>query len=518
MSTLLRHLHLAIAALLASAASAQTPFRTDFRRTTDVPTHLRYDVGRDSRAFNASGDNGMGRYGESGRGSVASIGSPVVPVIMVAFADADFLPTTDVVKVSRWLNEEGYSDERFTGGSVADYFRDNSYGLFTPHFDVVDRVTVSQPLAYYGAHGSSSNDIRPGALVQEAIGLAMSHGVNFDTYATDGNVPIVGIIHAGPGEHEDMGYKFGDPDCDNYIWAHHRSLGYTTGGNTFRSYIICNEAMRNFVDDAPVSANMTGIGTFCHEFCHALGLPDTYDVDGGTPETLSHTPGIWDVMDYQFMLNGYRPGCLNAYERCMLGWLELEELPIDGGIVTLHPLDGDLGTATPHRAYRITNPVNASEYLVLENRQPSTWHVSTLGSSVILGSGMLVWHIDYSASAWSSNSVNTNFYQQHISVVPADGEWQEIAYSDNDGDLFPGSMGVTTLDSSVAKFNTGTFDTIVHDITQQPDGTITFRVGTITHIDAAPDGTAARPYGIDLWGRPSQQHGISIGGGRKTMR
>ena len=35
-----------------------------------------------------------------------------------------------------------------------------------------------------------------------------------------------------------------------------------------------------------------GIGTFCHEFSHILGLPDLYATNDAEHKTL----GIWDIM------------------------------------------------------------------------------------------------------------------------------------------------------------------------------------------------------------------------------
>ena len=50
------------------------------------------------------------------------------------------------------------------------------------------------------------------------------------------------------------------------------------------------------------------------------------------------TPGYWDIMDYQFMYDGYRPTSYSAYERSMLGWLPIIPLT-ENGAYTLMPLD-----------------------------------------------------------------------------------------------------------------------------------------------------------------------------------
>lgn len=507
----------------AVTASAQGLWRTDFRHAVDPSivdasgntaslaaspdsadgSMLSPAVGL-HRAMSTTLPNGLGLYGESAQGTVSSIGAPRIPVIMVAFADLDFLPSTSVDKVSRWLGEEGYSDEPHAVGSVADYFRDNSYGLFTPSFDVVARVTLSHPLAYYGAHSGSANDVRPQALVREALELATAQGVDFAPYAVGGRLPIVGIVHAGPGEQEDFGYQFPGQSSDDYIWAHYRAFSATVGSVSVASYIITNEAMRSFDQQGNVTkTTMTGIGTFCHEFCHALGLPDTYDVNGSTGGAC-HTPGLWDLMDYQFMLDGYRPGCLSAYERCCLGWLDIPLLTSAApGSYTLAPLDSPLPAAdfdNARRAYCMTNPANPAEHFIFENRQPSSWHVASIGSTLVLGTGMLAWHIDYASSSWAGNTVNVNAATPRVSVVPADGVWQQPQYGTQDyaGDLFPGATQVTVFDGSVARYATGGSPVVLHSISEDTDGSVTFCIGdptAVADVPLAPSGTPLAPSG-----------------------
>lgn len=521
---MLKHLLICMALFCVTTVSAQESWRTDFHHSTDSITHTEpydADAGAPLRAMNTNLSNGLGIYGETARGTVASIGSPRIPVILVAFSDLGFLSEAAEEKVSRWLGEEGYHDEPYTVGSVADYFRDNSYGLFTPSFHVVAQVTLSQPHAYYGAHNGSSNDVRPQVLVREAIDLAVAQGVDFSSFATDGHLPIVGIVHAGPGEQEDFGYQFDPTSSDDYIWAHYRTLGYAKDNVNIASYIITNEAMRNFDQRGNViSTVMTGIGTFCHEFCHALGLPDTYDVNGSTSGQ-GQTPGFWDVMDYQFMLNGYRPSCLSAYERCCLGWLDLPEITdLYADNIVIAPLDEEEISSDAVRAVRITNPYNPAEHFIIENRQPARWHVDSYGSTLILGTGLLVWHVDYNASSWNANSVNTNASHQRVAVVPADGVWQSPVFGTDEhyGDLFPGAQNVTFFDSSIADFYDCQLTTPLYSITEENNGNITFYISKPTYASSI----VAQPtvsYSFDLQGRPTTQtKGISIQNGIKTIK
>ncbi len=503
---------------MAFPATAQEVMRTDFRQNTDAAMTsgiFRQSANGPRRAMSTVLPNGLGQYGESGLGPVPSIGDITIPVILVAFADLDFLPTSTMEKISRWLNEEGYHDESMAAGSVADYFRFNSYGLFRPKFEVTCKVTLS---GGYKAYGNKSGKTSSG--IKEALALATEQGIDFSKYATNGTSPIISIVHAGPGAQEDMGDDYAD-----YVWAHFNSASFSTSNVRFNSYIIMNEALRDIDNSGNVTnTELTGVGTFCHEFCHALGLPDIYDVNGSTSGT-GQTPGFWDVMDYQFMYNGYAPMELTAYERCCLGWLELTDLPQDvKDVYELRPLDDTSESAIP-RAYRIVNPANEKEYFILENHRQAPWY-----SSYYLGEGMLVWHVDYNSSVWAGNRVNTQAAHQYVSFVPADGTWQYVQKildkTSYPGDLFPGKQNVTTFDKTLDNYFTGDFDLQITDIAETAEGNITFVVnpanGDATSLEQVPALSVDSDF-YDLQGRKysagstSIPAGIYIHKGRKTV-
>lgn len=490
-----------------------TPNKTLRSINTAVPTI--------HRAMNASTEDGLGAYGKSGMGVIKSLGSPVIPVVLIAFSDMDFLKEDDAVKIDRFLNEEGYKDERFAVGSVADYFVANSGGLFHPHFEVLTKVTLSKGYKYYGAHLDSDNDAHRHEAVKEAISLAEAQGVDFSKYATDGYAPLISFIHAGPGEQEDYGDDYGD-----FLWAHYMHSPIQTETAIFSSYLISNETLRDFDEDGNVTQEkLTGIGTFCHEFSHALGIPDTYDVNhdnGGE----ANTPGYWDVMDYQFMYDGYRPMEYNAYERSMLGWMKMADLnkTEQNGHYDLLPLASEIPDGNV--AYRIVNPQNPNEYFILENRQKTAFYQEAL-----LGSGLLVWHIDYDSSAWGGNCVNISADHPRIKVVPADGQWQskyDISIRDENnqrytftGDVFPGYANVTTFDCSLGNFYTGGFDESVFGISVK-DKIVRFYYGDPTSIalPLAENIDESAPL-YDLQGRElshAASSGIYIQNNKKIIR
>lgn len=389
----------------------------------------------------ASTANGLGAYGTSGGGAVNSIGTPVIPVIMVDFPDLAFQDTTTVEKVSRIFNEEGYRDENYCVGSIRDYFRDQSNGLFAPTFKVVGKVTASKAFANYG-NNKGTSAVR--TLVSEALAAAAAQGVDFSEFAdATGSVPLVSIYYAGVGAHSCY-----DSDKDDHIWAHYSTISTATvGGVRVKSYFVGNELLREYrrTPSGALEAvrSMTdGIGVFCHEFGHALGLPDFYYT--GSSTAISDTllsMDYWSVMDYgQYYANGYRPLGYNAYERALLGWQRVTMLApgVDDGYHSLYRFADE--SKENVSCYGITNPANAKEYFLMECRIPGKWYPSNMGS------GLLMLHIDYDATSWSGNRVNNDPARQRVTYVPADGQKQGVVsnalFSECADDLFGGKSGV----------------------------------------------------------------------------
>lgn len=428
-------------------------------------------------AFSTTGSDGLGIFGKSANGVVKSIGSPVIPVIMVEFPDCPFQETTTQDKLTKVLNEEGYTDEFGSVGSAADYFKSQSAGAFTPSFKIVDRVNVSKPRNYYGQNSGGNIDVKSVEFVKEAVDSALSHGVDFSQFTESGTgkVPLVSIFHAGFGEHSTNETVSG---CDSLLWAHFRQVSINAGTVGINSYFVGDELLPTeySADGTEVTKfQFDGIGVFIHEFSHALGLPDFYYTGNNAPvaDTLQ-TMGYWSVMDYgHYMYNGYAPQGYNAYERSCLGWLQLRELS-EKSSVTIKPFS-DFGNANPEEdgACLVRNPNNSKEYYIFENRQPSTWYSS------LFRSGMLITHVDYNASAWSANTVNNVPSHQRFAIVPADSVINTYTPKNVRGDLWPGrwnnatSFTDTTIPASVL-YSGGYLSRPIYDITQTEDGLIKF--------------------------------------------
>ena len=397
------------------------------------------------RSFATTDPTGLGIYGKSAKGTLPSVGEREIPIVMVAFADKAFMSTTTRQKVTRLFNEEGYNDMdggensgQKAAGSVRDYFCFNSDGMFRPHFTVTDSITLDGNYATYGGNNNSGSDSNLSAFVNEALGKATKNGTDFTPYvdAVTGGVPLVVFFFAGPGEH--ASYEEG---CDDYIWPKYMSTSRTVGGVKFSSCFVGNEVMQDYAPAEDYAEtghvivtgeHIAGIGVLIHELGHALGLPDEYDTRYQEP--LRPTPDYWSVMDYgQYQENGYRPMQYSAYERCCLGWLELEDLKPESQLVSI----------APRQAYIVRNPEADNQYYILETRNENAWY-----RSARFGTGMLVWQINYQQSLWTGNTPNNALDNQCIHVVPADGQWQSNAtrkqWSEFRSDLFPGDSDTST--------------------------------------------------------------------------
>ena len=428
------------------------------------------------RAGQTSTSDGLGKYGTSASGSVPSLGEVTIPVIMVQFTDTKFQETTTQEKLQRYFNEEGYAEDNdYERGSVRDYFVAQSFGKFQPTFDVVALVTLENSYSYYGANGSSGsgNDTKAWQMVKEAVEAAVAQGVDFSKYklSTTGAVPNVTIYFAGPGE-----ATGGD---DNTIWPHEfdlPSLYYQfMGGTKFSSYFVGNE----IYGDAS-STRLMGMGVFCHEFSHALGLPDFYCTDYSY--TGDNPFGNWSVMDNgAYASNSYAPSGYNAYERSFMGWLNIRELSSPETVTLADP------NHEGESAVMVRNPNDKNEYFIFENRQPGTWYNSGWGS------GLLVTRFCYDANAWVRNTLNNTRTLKRACVVTANGE--TIA----DGGAKPAHLygNGTPNKETHALFNGGTLkDNEIYRVMKQPDGTLTFGFRT-PNPDVTPIADGAEYQRVD---------------------
>ena len=353
-------------------------------------------------------------------------------VILVEFKDVSF--KTSSKNFDDLLNKTGY-DYNGATGSASDYFKSASNGKYAPVFDVFGPYKLDREMAYYGQNDREGLDMHPDQMVVDAVAmLAVDKvaNINFADYDTDGDgyIDNIFVYYAGYGENE------GAPE--NTIWPHAWEVydeyvdgQLTYNGKRLRGY-ACTSELQGLS-----GTMMCGVGTFCHEFSHVLGLPDFYVTDYMS----SHkTPGEWDIMDAGSYLNdGNTPPTYSAHERFYLGWLTPEILNEEGEY-ELEELQKS------NKAYIITstgnhnldggNP-NPATYYLLENRQKTGW------DAYIPGHGMMISKTVYDEDDWYNNIPNNNRNSQGYDIIEADGKAPGSSYG-KAGDLFPGTSNVTS--------------------------------------------------------------------------
>lgn len=388
-------------------------------------------------------------------------------VVLVEFSDREMRNSRE--SFWRMLNEPDYADFG-AYGSARDYFIDNSYGLFTPQFDVYGPVKLAHPSSYY----SANNDALAHEMGAEAL-RALDATVDFRDYDvdSDGWIDNIYIFYAGYGKADGGGV--------NTVWPHtsniySKGVRLTLDGVMAGSYSCSNELRGG-------TQSMVGIGTFCHEFCHVLGLPDLY----ATNEAEVPSPGYWSVMDHgNYCNNGRTPVSLSAYEKEYLGWCN--------PLLIYNEASLRLDAGSP-LAYKIINPSNSNEYFMLECRNKSGW------DTFLPGEGLTVWHIDYDRTAWNTNSVNNDPTHQRIDLVEADG----IHSANGDsGDTFPGTRNVS---SATLTTHGGTALTPSLSGISFAGGTASLIAGSASIIPDAP--TAPSVTGISDSGATVTWHAVA---------
>ncbi len=442
-------------------------------------------------------------------------------IILAEFTDSKFKSGHDLALYKRIANEVNYSDNNFRG-SIKDYFKAQSHGLFELDFDVAGICQLQHTYAYYGKN-SNDNDVRAGQMVAEACLWAHEHGTDFSKYDWDGDgeVDQVFVLYAGHGE---ASYDK-DPDT---IWPH---MHYLSASDYRKSLSLDGVTVDTYACSSELNGdgNLDGIGTFCHEFSHCMGFPDLYDTSYA---------GWFGMGDFDLMCSGsYNgdskcPAGYSAYEKAECGWLTLKDMTNieqETSIVGVQPMsaDGD--------AYIIKNKGHEDEYYILENRQKTGW------DSYLPASGLMITHVDYDADIWGWNMPNTSGKYEDANGNTKTNDHQRLTifragkstdeYGDA-SDLYPyGSNNSLTKTSSPAAilYNTNSngskyMHVAIKDIAIAADGTASFTLSKEEHqggdVPVTPSGSTMLYESFDkctgtggndgIWG------GRSIGAGTPT--
>ena len=332
-------------------------------------------------------------------------------VVLVQFSDVRFKRDNAQEEYTNFLNKEGYSNY-FMKGSARDFFIANSFGKYRPTFDVAGPITLKGNRDSYGALVDPQN-IAVGAVkaLSEAMDSLVAANFDFTPYDSDNDkeVDFVYMIYAGVGS--------ADTDVQTAIWPHSYNLLKRLTRNISMNRYACSAEIDGQAYMYRKSTDaLNGIGTFCHEFSHVLGLQDHYDVNVNDTRTkVRFTPGQWDLMDAgsyncpqnKYMSTSCSPANLSAFERFSLGWLEPRRLEISDTTFILNAIQENDGLVLTSK--------NDNEYYFVDFRLKEDFDEG------LPNKGMLIWHINYDKTAWSRNELNVSD-PMRVDLIEADGK------------------------------------------------------------------------------------------------
>ncbi len=370
-----------------------------------------------------------------------------LPIIMVSFSDealtygpADFdLALFDTTQAT-------------ATGSVFDYYQWVSAGRLTLQGQVVAVVNLPHPKSYYGGNAYGLNRVATPKNLYGAIYDALQvcdSLVNWSDFDLDhdGYVDMLWFLHAGLG---------GESGTDlNSFWSiTSRLSGGWRNGEAFVTSDSVPGSSTQFMrvdrfSSLPELSNFvpgarSEIGVYCHEFGHALGLPDLYDTSqlGGAANV---GPGNWSLMSTGVWgTDGHSPSFpahMGAWPMVFLGWIQSSR-PTEDSTLTIAPIERN----APVVEFWFQGESNPEHFLI-ENRQREGFDRN------LPEPGLVVYHVDEAAigAGLPGNRINAGL-NAGLRLVEADGDY-DLLYGRNRGDAndpFPGAFGRTFIDDATA--------------------------------------------------------------------
>lgn len=377
-------------------------------------------------------------------------------VILAEFADR---PAERALRDEAYYEDLLFSRGTHPTGSMADYFLENSGGRVVLDGDVHGWFRMPERYDTYlsGQAGLGTYPYNSQGMVEDAV-RAADRSINYahfdndgadavpDTFDDDRFVDLLLVIHAGPG-------------------------GETAGGRNLRSIAFAlpvptafDGVFANEFAIAPEDANL---GVYAHETAHLFGLPDLYDMTGG-----SFGLGTWSLMAGGWSLDEARtPAHLDAWCKAQIGFATPVNVATTLTDVRIDPVE------TGGTIHRLASGGRLDrEYFLTEVRR-------RVGFDRFLpGDGLLIYHVN---EGRPTNNIPLNY---RVAVEQADGLYQlenlENGPSFGDaGDLWTETspsrgFGRFTLPDSRLQNGEETGVTVYHIRGPDPEGRITadFRV------------------------------------------
>lgn len=406
-----RHVALTVLLAIVPGTVSAVPFRPDVLTTLRTEGKLAAVVAADRDAR----ERGLDTPPATAHGWLArQPGDRVIPdrqavVILVDFSDK---PANQSTYPSSHYDGMLFSVNSYPGGSMRDWYLENSYGQFNVTGATTVWLRMPQTYAYYvdGQAGLGTYPHNAQKLAEDAVAAA-DPLIDFSQFDDDGpdGIPDSGdddgvvdalfIVHAGPGR-ETTG---SDNDIHSHAWSTVNPLA--VDGVTASGYSIEPEDGRR--------------GVFGHEFGHVLGLPDLYDTDYS-----SNGVGNWCMMSFgSWGGGGLTPVHFLSWCKARLGFLDPTTPLVNQAAASIPQVE------TNPRTYKLwTGGYPAWQYFMVENRQ-------RVGSDVSLpGDGLILTHIDETAGG------NADENHPLVAIEQADGQFHlEHAQGSDAGDPWPGS-------------------------------------------------------------------------------
>ena len=303
-------------------------------------------------------------------------------VIPVAFPDQEFTNGEDDI-CSLVSSSSSYLDRQFGGTS----------GF---QFEVTPIVTLRNSYTYYGRNSTGRKDEKIGEAVIEACKAVAE---SFDFSSVDNII----LITAGPSESDGAG--------ENRFWPQQSrlsdyNLSLVLHGRKLNNFAVCSELGPD--------GELAGIGDFCHEFCHFLGLKDLYDVDGEGSGGLA--PGLGEL---SLMADGNRKdGGHNPPDFCCVEYDFLgigEKTLLEKGSHRIEYRPGEKGR------YSVLPSTRDGKYHLIENRNGELVVVKINKSGEYAGFSDSRKRNLTAGERWEFNEVNANPKYQGAELLKVSG-------------------------------------------------------------------------------------------------
>ncbi|MFO7653483.1 MAG: M6 family metalloprotease domain-containing protein [Candidatus Krumholzibacteriia bacterium] len=409
-------------------------------------------------------------------------GTANLPVLLIDFPDR-----AGVIAPARFDTMLFHLNQAWPTGSMSEYFRENGTLSIWGQTHGWFRMPAASTVYVNGFGGMLDTYPRnsQGAVFQAA--QLADPAIDFSQYDNDGpdNVPNSGdddgfvdcVIAVFAGYAAE---SYVPASAGNRIWSHCWYLDAGRGPGPYVTNDMGANGQFIKIDLYTIQSelrNTSGtiirdIGVFCHEFGHALGLPDLWST---CPAVFQSTHGVWNgVGEYDLMcLGGWgaggaapdQPHHLSAFGKALLGWANTIYVSVDLPGCTI-PAVQSSRTVYSSFPFLTGPPVDTApiqlppqmdllpppfEGWILENRQSDL--PGQLFDRNLPGSGLLLYHYDgavglrdYDADGlanWYDNDVQWSERWPLLAVECPDQtgpdhsfDNDDLALQNNNGDQF----------------------------------------------------------------------------------